>query len=91
MSETVLLDDIEIEDTDPRFETIGAIQNNAENKIDHDRVSIKYTDETQSEVDSIAIQPFVDKNTPHGGMGTQIDPGRIGELIDRLEMIQLEV
>jgi len=91
MSDKLILDGIEIEESHPRFETIGAIANNAENKIDHDRVSLKYTNESQSEVESVAIQPFIDENTPHRQMGVQIDPNCIGDLIDHLEAIEFDL
>jgi hypothetical protein len=84
--------DIEdIEDTHPQFETYGALSNETENNLHHERVSVKYTDETQEEVHSIAIQGFVDETTPHARMGTQIDPAKISQLIEKLELIEADL
>lgn len=69
MSEKRYFGDIEVEESHDRFETYDAIPNDSENKVHRDRVSVKFTSDSQDEVESIAIQPFVDEGTPFGGMG----------------------
>lgn len=90
MTEKRYFGDIEVEESHARFETYDAIPNDSENKVHHDRVSVKFASDTQDEVESIAIQPFVDEGTPHGRMGTQLDPAAIDRVIDALELIRMD-
>lgn len=81
----------EAPDDNPQFETYGVVPNEPHERIHHDRISKKYTDETQTELESVAIQPFVDEETPHGRMGVQIDPDHLDDVINYLEIIQMEI
>lgn len=90
MTEKRYFGDIEVEESNPQFETYDAIPNDSESKVHHDRVSVKFVSDTQDEVKSVAIQPFADEGTPHGRMGAQLDPAAIDRVIDALELIRMD-
>lgn len=74
-------------DTDNRFKEYARVEDTRNNKIQEIAVSAKFTDETQTQLDSIAVQPFVDETTPHGGMGVQVPPDVGVEILTNLELL----
>ena len=63
-----------VSDTDSRFKEYGRVEDPRDNSVQDIAISAKYTDKKQSQLDSIAVQPFVDDTTPHGGMGVHFHP-----------------
>lgn len=79
---------VDLFDGDPRFESVGAVPNTLKNDIHHVRSSVKYESDARLELQSIAIQPFVDENTPHGRMGVQLDPRSFDDFLSDLYVIE---
>jgi len=75
-----------VSDTDSRFKEYGRIEDPRDNSIQDIAVSAKFTDETHSQLDGIAVQPFVDDETPHGRMGNQFPPEVWEAIVNRVEI-----
>lgn len=80
----------DVEEKYDRFETVDVVHDGLDNKNHHTRVSVKYQTGSQLEIDSLAIQPFMDKTTPNRNMGFQFHPDQLDDLITALELIRYE-
>jgi hypothetical protein len=83
--------DIEVEESDDRFETVEAVRDDRDNRTDHTRVSKKLAED--GSIAAIAIQPFKSGGYPHPKFGVQLEPDKekLDRLINGLEMIRMEM
>jgi hypothetical protein len=82
---------LEIPESDGRFETVSALLNNTSNTVHHDRFSLKYGSTEHRNLVAVVVQPFVEPDTPHGRMGIQLDPGQISDYVTAMQELEFEV
>jgi hypothetical protein len=91
MTEKRHFKDIDVEESDNRFETLEAVPDDRENRTDHTRISLKRDEE--GIVEAVAIQPFKSGGYPHPKFGVQLEADRekLDRVITGLERARKEV